>query len=258
LAWAKVGYRRHHSGAISDAEDTLGAFAMRTFRPQPDYGINCRAKRGDIAMRRSILPIFASLSLTLGAATVSAQVFKCSGTDGKILYSSAPCAIGSKQVGDLSSGPAQRTPLSPQALSEAPSIDDVTEVPLPRLDENAAGRILPGAVTHQQVEAMETGPIPKAIKGMSDSAQWLLGLVGLVIVWRVVKALGRGARTVSKAAAQGAVDVAPAAKHVAGRVGATATVRTKDFFAETRKCPHCAESIKKEAKVCRYCHRSIE
>jgi len=33
--------------------------------------------------------------------------------------------------------------------------------------------------------------------------------------------------------------------------------RTKTLGADERKCPFCAEHVKAEAKVCRYCHKEL-
>lgn len=33
--------------------------------------------------------------------------------------------------------------------------------------------------------------------------------------------------------------------------------RPPDDRAPTRRCPHCAETIKQDAKICRYCNRDV-
>jgi hypothetical protein len=88
-----------------------------------------------------------------------------------------------------------------------------------------------------------------------DAAEWVFAIVVLIVIGKTLKALGRGAKHVSKAATQVAIDVAPGAKRAASRIGTEAASRAKNFIAETRKCPHCAELIKKDATVCRHCHQ---
>lgn len=130
-----------------------------------------------------------------------------------------------------------------------------TPPPNPEVDLSAPPD--PSVPTLESTKLARQAPGPRAIEGLDDSVKWLLFAGALVIVWQVIKALSRGAKTMSKAVLTAAVEASPAVKQAATRVSSTALGGAKSFFAETKKCPNCAELIKKEAKVCRFCQRSV-
>jgi hypothetical protein len=90
---------------------------------------------------------------------------------------------------------------------------------------------------------------------LDDGAKGLLtGGAMVLIVWVALYALGvllrilKGGAILTLAAASLAKDAA--------EKGAEAVV---DFHnRDKKKCPFCAEMIKREAVVCRHCHRSVE
>src|SRR5690242_19505589 len=222
-------------------------------------------------MKRCTLVGFAAFSLIATCNASADTMYKCRSADGSTTYALSPCGPGSKQVGQLyveGGKPAsslRRAPSDP--LEAANALADTSRrraaavqagafstVPDPKPDPIAGAGPSPDAPTLESTRPTFEGPGPRLLResGTEEVFAVMVVIVLAALIWGLIKILVPLARGATRAAGQAAVEVAPTVKYAAERVSDTAAVRTKGFFAETRKCPYCAEAI-----VCRFCHRSL-
>lgn len=118
-------------------------------------------------------------------------------------------------------------------------------------------RQAPPILTQEESELINRSFASREFQNLNGPVKGAIIAGVLVVAWWILRALLRRAKAASRIVVAAAHSAAPTARNAATRVGKTAVGGAKSFFAETITCPSCAELIKAEAKICRFCHQVV-